>query len=269
MAWISLPAGTARSTALRKRRNSWCRWRHALADHAAVEHVEGREQRGRAVALVIVGHGAGAALRDRQSRLRPIERLDLGFFVDREHQAVRRRVEIEADDVAQPGRERRIGGQLEAPYPVRLQAVRRPDALHRAQRYAACCRHRAPGPMGRRARRIGERQRDHPVDHGRRQERQAWLAGLVAHQAGHAFAHEPLLPAPDAGLGDLGAAHDLRRAATLRRRQDDLGPPDVLLRLFRSATTRSSRSRSAALTAILIPARMPQHATLPAKKGIL
>ena len=39
--------------------------------------------------------------------------------------------------------------------------------------------------------------------------------------------------------------------------------------LFRSATIRSSRSRSAALTAILIPARMPQHATLPAQKGIL
>jgi hypothetical protein len=32
------------------------------------------------------------------------------FFVDREHEAVRRRIEIEADHVAQLGRERRIGG---------------------------------------------------------------------------------------------------------------------------------------------------------------
>ena len=32
--------------------------------------------------------------------------------------------------------------------------------------------------------------------------------------------------------------------------------------LFRSATIRSSRSRSAALTSMLIPSRMPQHATL-------
>ena len=35
---------------------------HVLADDGAVEHVEGGEQRGRAVALVVVGHGAGAAL---------------------------------------------------------------------------------------------------------------------------------------------------------------------------------------------------------------
>jgi hypothetical protein len=37
-------------------------------------------------------------------------------------------------------------------------------------------------------------------------------------------------------------------------------------RLFRSATIRSSRSRSAALTSMLIPSRMPQHATLPSTR---
>ena len=210
--------------------NSWCRWRHALADHAAVEHVQRREQGRRAMSDVVVRHGAGPALLDRQSRLRPVERLDLGFFVDREHEAVRRRIEIEADHVAQLGRERRVGGQLEAPYSVRLEAVRRPDALHRAQRYAARRRHRPAGPVRRRAGRIAERQRDHPIDHGRRQGRQPGLAGLVAQQAGHAFAHEPLLPAPHAGLGHLGPAHGLRRAAALCRRQDDPRPPDVLLR---------------------------------------
>ena len=36
--------------------------------------------------------------------------------------------------------------------------------------------------------------------------------------------------------------------------------------LFRSATIRSSRSRSAALTSMLIPSRMPQHATLSLKR---
>ena len=204
--------------------------RHALADDAAVEHVQRREQGRRAVPDVVVRHGAGPALLDRQSRLGPVQRLDLGLFVDREHQAVRRRIEIEADHVAQLGRERRVGGQLEAPHPMRLEAVRRPDPLHRAQADTARRRHRAAGPMGRLAGRIAERQRDHPVDHRRRQGRQPGLAGLVAHQAGHAFAHEPLLPAPDAGLGHLGSAHDLRRAAARRRRQDDPRPPDVLLR---------------------------------------
>ncbi len=149
---------------------------------------------------------------------------------DRQNEAVRRRIEIEADHVAQLGRERRIGGQLEAPHPVRLEAVRRPDPLHRAQRYAAGCRHRAAGPMGRRGGRIAQRQRDHTLNPLRWQGRHPGLAGLVAHQPGHAFAHEPLLPAPDAGLGHLGAAHDLRRAAARRRRQDDPRPPDMLLR---------------------------------------
>ena len=53
---------------------------------------------------------------------------------------------------------------------------------------------------------------------------------VLSHQPGHACAHEPLLPAPDAGLGHLGPAHDLGRAAARRRRQDDPRPPDVLLR---------------------------------------
>jgi hypothetical protein len=42
-----------------------------------------------------------------------------------------RRIEIQADHVAQFGGKRRILRQLEAPHPVRLQAVRGPDALHR------------------------------------------------------------------------------------------------------------------------------------------
>src|SRR5215472_999666 len=41
--------------------------RHAVADHRAVEDIECREQRGRAVADVIVGHGSGPAALDRQA----------------------------------------------------------------------------------------------------------------------------------------------------------------------------------------------------------
>ena len=58
-----------------------------LADDRAVEHVEGGEQGCCAVALVIMGHGPGAALLHRQTRLGPVERLDLAFLVDAEHQA--------------------------------------------------------------------------------------------------------------------------------------------------------------------------------------
>ena len=50
---------------------------HAAADHGAVEDVEGGEQGGGAVALVVVGHGAAFAGLDRQAGLGAVERLDL------------------------------------------------------------------------------------------------------------------------------------------------------------------------------------------------
>ena len=53
---------------------------------------------------------------------------------------------------------------------------------------------------------------------------------LVAQQPIDAFSGEPLLPAPDAGLGLAGLAHDRVRADALGAQQHDLRPPDVLLR---------------------------------------
>ena len=55
--------------------------RHALADDGAVEDIERREQRRRAVADVIMGHRSGPALFDRQARLGAVEGLDLAFLL--------------------------------------------------------------------------------------------------------------------------------------------------------------------------------------------
>jgi hypothetical protein len=110
---------------------------HALPDQRAVEDIESREQRGRAMPDIIMGHRPSPVLLYRQARLGAVERLDLRLLVDRQRQAVGRRVEIQSDHVAQFGSKGRILGQFEAPNPVWLQAVRRPDPLHRAQRYAA------------------------------------------------------------------------------------------------------------------------------------
>ena len=74
---------------------------HVAADDGAVEHVERGEQGGGAVALVVVGHGAEPALLHRQAGLGAVERLDLALLVDRQHDGVRRRIDIEPDDVAQ------------------------------------------------------------------------------------------------------------------------------------------------------------------------
>ena len=73
--------------------------RLALADDEAALHVERGEQRRRAVALVVVRHRRGAALLQRQARLRAVERLDLALLVDAQHQRPVRRVHVEPDDI--------------------------------------------------------------------------------------------------------------------------------------------------------------------------
>jgi hypothetical protein len=69
------------------------------------------------------------------------------------------RIDVEADDIAQLGREVRVVGQLELAQPVRLKAVRPPDALHRADADANHLGHRWRSPMSRLARRRLDRER--------------------------------------------------------------------------------------------------------------
>ncbi len=54
---------------------------HALADDLAGGNIERREQRRRAVALVVMQHSAGLALLHRQARLGAVELLDLALLV--------------------------------------------------------------------------------------------------------------------------------------------------------------------------------------------
>ena len=98
----------------------------AAADDFAGGHIERGKQRGGAVSLVIVRQRAGAALLERQSRLRTVERLDLALLVDAQDQGFVRRVEVEADNVLHFLAELRIVGQLEGLRQVWLQPMRRP-----------------------------------------------------------------------------------------------------------------------------------------------
>jgi hypothetical protein len=107
---------------------------HAPPDHLSIEHVEGGKQGGGAVSLVIMGHRPASPRLDRQARLGAVKRLDLALFIDTEHHRVRRRVDIQPDDITQLGDEFRVARQFELPYPVRLEAMRAPDAPHRKRR---------------------------------------------------------------------------------------------------------------------------------------
>ena len=110
--------------------------REALADDLAGRHVERGEQRGRAVALVVVGAPLGLAGPHRQQRLGAVQRLDLALLVDAQHHGAVGRVEIEPDDVAHLLDEQRIGRELEGLAAVRLQPEGPPDAMDRRGRMA-------------------------------------------------------------------------------------------------------------------------------------
>jgi len=205
---------------------------HVLADDRAVEHVERGEQRRGAVAFVIMRHGAGAALLHRQAGLGTIERLDLALLIHREHHGMGRRIDIKAHDSGELLGEGRVVRELEVPPAVRAEAVRLPDRLHRRCRDAGHLRHRAQRPVGRFVRWRFLRQADDLRDALRRDRRLARRTGLVANQAIDALVHEPLLPAPDTGLGLAGLGHDRRGAEARAAQKDDTCPPDVLLRAF-------------------------------------
>ena len=54
-----------------------------------------REQRGRPMTLIVVGHRAAAPLLDWQTRLSPVQRLHGALFVQAEHYRVRRWIQVE------------------------------------------------------------------------------------------------------------------------------------------------------------------------------
>ena len=76
--------------------------------------------------------------------------------------------------------------------------------------------HRAAGPVGGLAGRLGAGQRDHPVHGGVAQGRLAGLAGGIAQQAVDPGLGEAPLPAPDRRPADPGAPGDLGDAQPRR-----------------------------------------------------
>src|SRR5271165_7614237 len=100
MRWRSRLGCVRSSMVLRKRRNSRCRWRGMHWPMTLpVEHVQRREQGRGPIALVVVGHRAGAPLLHGQTGLGPVQRLNLAFFIDAEDRGLVRRIEIEPDHV--------------------------------------------------------------------------------------------------------------------------------------------------------------------------
>ena len=83
--------------------------RETFADDLSRGDVEGREERGRAVALVVVAAPLRLPGAHRQEGLGTVQGLDLALFVDTENQGTIRRRQIQTDDVADLLHEEGIG----------------------------------------------------------------------------------------------------------------------------------------------------------------
>ena len=101
------------------------------------------------------------------------------------------------------------GGELELFHPVRLKAVRTPDALNGTRADIDYLRHHGGGPVGRLCWRVGLGERHDALGDGRSQRRDARWPRLVAQETVITFLHKAFLPAPDTGLRLAGPAHDL------------------------------------------------------------
>ena len=72
----------------------------AAADDVAGGDIQGREQRGRTVTLIVMTTPLNLTGPHRQQRLGAVERLDLRLFIDAQHQGTVGRVEVQPDNVA-------------------------------------------------------------------------------------------------------------------------------------------------------------------------
>jgi hypothetical protein len=131
----------------------------------------------------------------RQARLSTIQGLDLAFLVHAQHQRVFRRIQIQAHDVFQLFRERRIVADLETLDPVRFQAVTVPDPTHAGLADAHRSGHTARAPVGGVGRLLPSRQVHHTPHKTSRDLGRTTGPGRIAFQAGQAQGQEPATPA--------------------------------------------------------------------------
>ena len=211
--------------------------RHAFADDGSGLHVEGGKERGRPVPLIVMGVPLGLPGSHRQQRLGAIQRLDLRFLIDAEHQRVVRRVEIEADDVAHLVNKQRVCRQLEGFAPVRLEGERPPDAMHGRDRQTRGLGHRARTPVGRGGRHRLQCRHHHFSDLLIPDLARSPRAGLVG-KAVQPFGGEPLAPSRhrDAGHPKLLGDREIGRA--IGRQKHDLGPHRVGTRYLPATCSR-------------------------------
>jgi hypothetical protein len=219
------------------------------------------EQGRRSMRLAVVAHGTGAAPFHRQAGLGSIERLNLAFFVSRENDGLRRRVDVELDESRSLSTN---SGSLES-LNCRMRCGWSTEARARARCAAPGLRHARPSAIAAPVQCVASSEA--LPSSGRRYSATegpslAMRDGRVLSQ--QALGRETLLPAPDAGLG-LPVSRIFACVPT----------PSALIRTIRARQTcfcgailheSSKRSRAAGLTKRDTPVSIRQTLTSPASR---
>lgn len=206
--------------------------RHTVPDDFPIEHTQGGEQRGRAMAFVVVGHRPATAFLHGETGLSPIEGLDLAFLVDAQDQGFVRRIEIQAHDIAQLFEKLLVAADLEGPDKMRLEPVLLPDALNAHGTDALGLGHGPHTPVrGRGGFRVQSGFDDGP-------DVACWNAGdapgpgRVLFEAGDAKSQKPLPPQLHRGPGEGQLLGDVLARHSVGRHRDDPGALDKAQRKF-------------------------------------
>ncbi len=117
------------------------------SDHAARFHVEGGEEVYGAMALIVVGVPLTLTWSEREQWLSAIEGLYLGLFVHTQYDSPLRRIEVEADNVADFVNEKWIVGELECFSSVRLESEGVPNPPDRRRAQFLCFSQGTCAPM--------------------------------------------------------------------------------------------------------------------------
>ena len=197
---------------------------HAIADHSAVEHAQGRKQSGGAIALVIVSHGPAAALLDWQPRLCAVESLDLAFLVHTKDQGFDGWVQVKADDIREFFYKVLVAAELECFYQMRFQVVLIPNPLNGHATQALSLSHCAYAPVSGISR-LGMKSRfDDGVNLSLRDFRDTTRTRGIFLQTGQAESQKTLPPELNGGSRCLDALSNLLVQYPVGRHLNDFGP---------------------------------------------
>ena len=161
-------------------------------------------------------------LRKWQGRLGSIESLDLRLLVAAQDDRVGRRIEVEADYIAELLGELGVAADLEAAHHVRLEAVLPPDPANRRSAHLRSLRHVARAPLRSVGRRLLRRDAHDVGDLLGADGFRPTSAGRVLLDARDAQLGEPIAPEAHGLLERAQVLGDLLVLPALRRLQHDL-----------------------------------------------